>query len=315
MRNAVVAPTSTVAVAPVASALEKKTKSKGPYICALCAKEFKNGYNLRRHEAIHTGAKAGRVPTGAMKMPTMVPLSLLSVPAAGGVVTTTASGKRIRKNHACEMCGKAFRDVYHLNRHKLSHSDEKPYQCPVCQQRFKRKDRMSYHVRSHDGAVHKPYNCSHCGKSFSRPDHLNSHVRQVHSTERPFKCEVGGRPLGPALSRLSLPPGLRSPSRPRRPAPRGLDPVLVRFVPWRRRQRQQRQRQRQWQPLPQLPAYLRIHAVKDHGLQAPRADRILCKLCSVHCKTPAQLAGHMQTHLGGAAPPVPGDAPQPQPTC
>lgn len=88
--------------------------------------------------------------------------------AAGGVVTTTASGKRIRKNHACEMCGKAFRDVYHLNRHKLSHSDEKPYQCPVCQQRFKRKDRMSYHVRSHDGAVHKPYNCSHCGKSFSR---------------------------------------------------------------------------------------------------------------------------------------------------
>ncbi|KAB0394899.1 hypothetical protein E2I00_008135, partial [Balaenoptera physalus] len=57
--------------------------------------EFKNGYNLRRHEAIHTGAKAGRVPSGAMKMPTM-----------------------------------AFRDVYHLNRHKLSHSDEKPYQCP-----------------------------------------------------------------------------------------------------------------------------------------------------------------------------------------
>lgn len=27
-----------------------------------------------------------------------------------------------------------------------------------------------------------------------RPDHLNSHVRQVHSTERPFKCEVGSPP-------------------------------------------------------------------------------------------------------------------------
>lgn len=168
---------------------QKKPKSKGPYICSLCAKEFKNGYNLRRHEAIHTGAKASRAGPTTMKMPTMVPLSLLSVSAIGGttaatpasadgagntagsgagLVTTTASGKRIRKNHACEMCGKAFRDVYHLNRHKLSHSDEKPYQCPVCQQRFKRKDRMSYHVRSHDGAVHKPYICSHCGKSFSR---------------------------------------------------------------------------------------------------------------------------------------------------
>ncbi|KAF3812954.1 hypothetical protein GH733_019296 [Mirounga leonina] len=48
---------------------------------------------------------------------------------------------------------------------------------------------MSYHVRSHDGAVHKPYHCSHCGRSFSRPDPLNTHVTQVHSTERPFKCE------------------------------------------------------------------------------------------------------------------------------
>uniref|UniRef100_A0A674E080 MYC associated zinc finger protein n=1 Tax=Salmo trutta TaxID=8032 RepID=A0A674E080_SALTR len=94
----------------------------------------------------------------------------------------------VRKNHACETCGKAFRDVYHLNRHRLSHSDEKPFSCPICQQRFKRKDRMSHHVRSHQGGVEKPYVCPHCAKAFSRPDHLNSHVRQVHSSERPFKC-------------------------------------------------------------------------------------------------------------------------------
>ncbi|XP_073504882.1 myc-associated zinc finger protein isoform X4 [Phyllobates terribilis] len=185
--------------------LPKKSKSRGPYICSLCSKEFKNGYNLRRHEAIHTGTKPARAQP-AVKMPTMVPLSLLSV--AGTLGTSTESlevptspstlhvpgpsptAKKVRKNHACEMCGKAFRDVYHLNRHKLSHSDEKPYSCHVCQQRFKRKDRMTYHVRSHDGTVHKPYICSHCGKGFSRPDHLNSHVRQVHSTERPFKCQT-----------------------------------------------------------------------------------------------------------------------------
>ncbi|NXW95849.1 MAZ protein, partial [Alopecoenas beccarii] len=57
--------------------------SKGPHVCALCAKEFKNGYNLRRHQATH---KATEGPPGvanaAMKMPTMVPLSLLSVSAA-----------------------------------------------------------------------------------------------------------------------------------------------------------------------------------------------------------------------------------------
>ncbi|NXR23821.1 MAZ protein, partial [Cinclus mexicanus] len=66
----------------------------------------------------------------------------------------------------CDTCGKAFRDVYHLKRHRLSHTDERPFQCPVCQQRFKRKDRMASHVRSHQGHVHKPYACGHCGKSF-----------------------------------------------------------------------------------------------------------------------------------------------------
>ncbi|KAF0033159.1 hypothetical protein F2P81_015449 [Scophthalmus maximus] len=106
----------------------------------------------------------------------------------GAHSSSSSSSSQVRKNHACEACGKAFRDVYHLNRHRLSHSDEKPYSCPVCQQRFKRKDRMSYHVRSHQGGVEKPYVCPHCAKAFSRPDHLNSHVRQVHSTERPFKC-------------------------------------------------------------------------------------------------------------------------------
>ncbi|MEE6525203.1 hypothetical protein FKM82_025068 [Ascaphus truei] len=43
-------------------------------------------------------------------------------------------------------------------------------------------------------------------------------------------------------------------------------------------------------------AYLRVHSVKHHGLVCPRADSFLCKLCSVHCKTLAQLSGHMHTH-------------------
>ncbi|XP_068099917.1 myc-associated zinc finger protein isoform X2 [Hyperolius riggenbachi] len=203
-------PVSTTTALPLHPIMElpKKSKSRGPYICSLCSKEFKNGYNLRRHEAIHTGTKPARAQPAVVKMPTMVPLSLLNVASALGPGTETLevptspatlalsgpgpspTAKKVRKNHACEMCGKAFRDVYHLNRHKLSHSDEKPYSCHVCQQRFKRKDRMTYHVRSHDGTVHKPYICSHCGKGFSRPDHLNSHVRQVHSTERPFKCQT-----------------------------------------------------------------------------------------------------------------------------
>lgn len=95
-------------------------------------------------------------------------------------VNPTPNANVVRKNHACETCGKAFRDVYHLNRHRLSHSDEKPFSCPVCQQRFKRKDRMSHHVRSHQGGVEKPYVCPHCAKAFSRSEtHKSTHFCNI----------------------------------------------------------------------------------------------------------------------------------------
>ncbi|KAJ8253552.1 hypothetical protein COCON_G00201640 [Conger conger] len=222
--------------------------ARAAHICPLCNKQFKNSYNLRRHQSVHTGirmkgraaeereegSKAGRlerqtVPLSLLQLSIPPPLPppqesaphpaslgneesqsvavsiatatvtmAIPPPLPAAVVVAGAMVQRpvslnpnpVRKNHACEACGKAFRDVYHLNRHRLSHSDEKPYSCPICQQRFKRKDRMSYHVRSHQGGVEKPYVCPHCAKGFSRPDHLNSHVRQVHSTERPFKCET-----------------------------------------------------------------------------------------------------------------------------
>ncbi|KAM9117714.1 vascular endothelial zinc finger 1 isoform 2-T2 [Pangshura tecta] len=236
----------------------KKEKPKTSFVCTYCSKAFRDSYHLRRHESCHTGIKLVSRPK---KTPTtVVPListiagdnsrtSLVSTIAGIlSTVTTSSSAtnpsssagatamavtqtvkkpsKPVKKNHACEMCGKAFRDVYHLNRHKLSHSDEKPFECPICNQRFKRKDRMTYHVRSHEGGITKPYTCGVCGKGFSRyhvenprraqvlafrnqeglnyhskglgepdiledwPDHLSCHVKHVHSTERPFKCQT-----------------------------------------------------------------------------------------------------------------------------
>uniref|UniRef100_A0A8I5TLA7 C2H2-type domain-containing protein n=1 Tax=Pongo abelii TaxID=9601 RepID=A0A8I5TLA7_PONAB len=188
----------------------KKEKPKTSFVCTYCSKAFRDSYHLRRHEFCHTGIKLVSQPK---KTPTMVfPListiagdsnqTLLVLTIAGflSTVTTSSSGtnpsssasttampmtqsvkkpsKPVKKNHACEMCG------------KLSHSDEKPFECPVCNQRFKRKDRMTYHVRPHEEGITKPCTCSVCGKGFSRPDPLRCHVKHVHSTERPFKCQT-----------------------------------------------------------------------------------------------------------------------------
>lgn len=131
--------------------------------CGLCGKVFTDANRLRQHEAQHgvTSLQLGYID---------IPPPRLGENGVPGPDDPDAPRKRsrTRKQVACEICGKIFRDVYHLNRHKLSHSGEKPYSCPVCGLRFKRKDRMSYHVRSHDGSVGKPYICQSCGKGFSR---------------------------------------------------------------------------------------------------------------------------------------------------
>uniref|UniRef100_A0A8C2LI00 POZ (BTB) and AT hook containing zinc finger 1 n=1 Tax=Cricetulus griseus TaxID=10029 RepID=A0A8C2LI00_CRIGR len=143
--------------------------------CGLCGKVFTDANRLRQHEAQHgvTSLQLGYID---------LPPTRLG--ENGLPISEDPDGprkrSRTRKQVACEICGKIFRDVYHLNRHKLSHSGEKPYSCPVCGLRFKRKDRMSYH----------PYICQSCGKGFSRPDHLNGHIKQVHTSERPHKCQT-----------------------------------------------------------------------------------------------------------------------------
>ncbi|XP_051567750.1 POZ (BTB) and AT hook-containing zinc finger 1 isoform X3 [Myxocyprinus asiaticus] len=175
-------------VEPISYNSAAQNEDEGLFSCGVCGKMFPDDIQLRNHETQH-----GTVSTGAELVavdgPTMISQSQPRF-QGNGLPTENRKRERTRRHVSCDLCGKVFRDVYHLNRHKLSHSGEKPYACPVCGLRFKRKDRMSYHVRSHDGSVGKPYVCQSCGKGFSRPDHLNGHIKQVHTTERPHKCQI-----------------------------------------------------------------------------------------------------------------------------
>lgn len=147
-----------------------QNENEGLFSCGVCGKMFPDDVQLRNHETQH-GTFTGGVSTGAELVAVDGP-TMISHPQTrfqeNGLPADNRKRERTRRHVACDLCGKVFRDVYHLNRHKLSHSGEKPYACPVCGLRFKRKDRMSYHVRSHDGSVGKPYVCQSCGKGFSR---------------------------------------------------------------------------------------------------------------------------------------------------
>lgn len=69
------------------------------HICATCNKEFKNSYNLRRHQSVHTGIRmkdrASREKDDATKVARvekqMVPLSLLQLTLPAQVPPTAAT--------------------------------------------------------------------------------------------------------------------------------------------------------------------------------------------------------------------------------
>ncbi|KAF7240257.1 hypothetical protein EYD10_13084 [Varanus komodoensis] len=67
---------------------------------------------------------------------------------------------RIPKNFICEHCYGAFRSSYHLKRHILIHTGEKPFECDVCDMRFIQKYHLERHKRVHSGE--KPYQCERC---------------------------------------------------------------------------------------------------------------------------------------------------------
>uniref|UniRef100_A0A3B3RTY6 Zinc finger protein 740 n=1 Tax=Paramormyrops kingsleyae TaxID=1676925 RepID=A0A3B3RTY6_9TELE len=81
----------------------------------------------------------------------------------------------LQKNFICEHCYGAFRSGYHLKRHILIHTGEKPFACDMCDMRFIQRYHLERHKRVHSGE--KPYQCERCQQTFSRTDRLLRHRR------------------------------------------------------------------------------------------------------------------------------------------
>ncbi|XP_028654397.1 zinc finger protein 740b isoform X1 [Erpetoichthys calabaricus] len=82
---------------------------------------------------------------------------------------------KVQKNFICDHCYGAFRSSYHLKRHILTHTGEKPFACDVCEMRFIQRYHLERHKRVHSGE--KPYQCDRCQQNFSRTDRLLRHRR------------------------------------------------------------------------------------------------------------------------------------------
>ncbi|XP_075572772.1 histone-lysine N-methyltransferase MECOM isoform X5 [Pelecanus crispus] len=91
----------------------------------------------------------------------------------------------------CKECDQVFTDLQSLEKHMLSHSEEREYKCDQCPKAFNWKSNLIRHQMSHDSGKH--YECENCAKVFTDPSNLQRHIRSQHVGARAHACPECGK--------------------------------------------------------------------------------------------------------------------------
>lgn len=75
-----------------------------------------------------------------------------------------------------------------LNEHRSVHSDERPFQCPICPRAYKTFQQHKVHLKTHSDEKHI---CPECGQLFSTRKTYNRH-KLVHSDVKKHVCVLCG---------------------------------------------------------------------------------------------------------------------------
>lgn len=96
-----------------------------------------------------------------------------------------------KRNHTCEICGKSFGRLMHMEYHRSTHVDEKLYECFKCpsSKTFKTVNSLNLHViRMH---TDRPgYPCDMCDKVFKDTSDRRRHRYSHGIGEKKFECDV-----------------------------------------------------------------------------------------------------------------------------
>ena len=96
----------------------------------------------------------------------------------------------------CDICGKALSSKQALAKHRMLHTDERPYKCdfPGCDVAFTQgvqlKNHKSSHLRKQGLVAPDDHQCERCGKYLATRSALNSHIMTVHDkVSMEVKCK------------------------------------------------------------------------------------------------------------------------------
>ncbi|XP_059053124.1 gastrula zinc finger protein XlCGF57.1-like [Achroia grisella] len=123
------------------------------------------------------------------------------------------------KSHHCDVCGYSTYTAEVLRRHTLTHANEKPYKCTLCDKSFIQRSQLQRHLEKHVGNRCSVCDCNFNTKSgllihireheglqklicpfgdcnykkvFSNEQSLNAHIK-THLDEKSYACEVCGK--------------------------------------------------------------------------------------------------------------------------
>lgn len=131
-----------------------------------------------------------------------------SLPAPVALQLTEASHpRRSRPLHHCPTCSRCFQFKHHLQSHMNSHTNSRPYVCPVCRKAYAHSGSLSTHMKLHHSEVHprRSLHCEFCEKAFGYVGVYFNHLREVHKVILTVEPSVSHHEEDVAVKRSTSP--------------------------------------------------------------------------------------------------------------